>query len=74
MLKPHSIIGPDGAAIQAPEGVVYEGSRSEGSFLVLRFTDSRGYYCDRFYDASGKEAFRETGEIVTPSFWKRFWS
>ena len=63
MLKPHSIIGPDGTPIQPPEGVTYTGSRSEGPFIVLRFANT-AYYCDRFYDASGKEVFRETGEVA----------
>jgi hypothetical protein len=83
MLKPQSIVGADGVEITPPTGVTYDGSRTEGSFLVLRFIDTRvrtegdveyRAYCDRFYDQSGLEKFRETGEIGFPTLkWWHLW-
>lgn len=57
--------------ILAPEGVIYAGCRGEGAFLVLRFV-SKYEYVDRYYNQSGVEMFRESGELPQPlNLWQR---
>lgn len=72
-----------GVPILAPEGVEYTSSRSEGGFLVLRFTSVRyrdesspagivrwREYADRYFNSNAEEKFRESGEIselITPT-------